>query len=71
MSKKRKKKRKKDPPWKIAMQARREADAEYRRALGLEVDQPLPAMLGTANGAGSARGGRGGRSRREHPKFVS
>ncbi len=71
MGKKAKKKRKKDPPWKLAMEARRVADAEYRQALGLEAGQPLPTTLDTANGAGAARGGRGGRSRREHPKFVS
>ncbi len=40
-----------------AARSRRAADEAYRRALGLEPDEPLPAVLGTANG------GRGGRRR--------
>ena len=38
-------------------------DLEYRRALGLADDAPLPKKLGAAQSGGAARGGRGASSK--------
>jgi hypothetical protein len=38
---------------------RESRDAQYRSALGVAPGEPLPPVVGTANSAGSARGGRG------------
>jgi hypothetical protein len=72
MSKKKSKKKRKagTDRW-AAARARRDADAAYRQALGLTPDEPLPPAIGTANGAGAARGGQGGRRRRAFPRHVS
>ncbi|MEV3925884.1 hypothetical protein [Actinomadura coerulea] len=48
-------------------QQRAEKDAQYRAALGVPDDDPLPAQAGISGSAGAARGGRGAAQRRSAP----
>ncbi|AZF93418.1 hypothetical protein KIY82_gp73 [Mycobacterium phage Centaur] len=42
-----------------ALEARAAADAAYRKALGVDSEQTLPASIGSSTSSGAARGGRG------------